>query len=39
VRSQIRALLTKLEASSQLAAVALAWQVAWTPSPAALQAA
>jgi two-component system nitrate/nitrite response regulator NarL len=39
VRSQIRALLTKLEAGSQLAAVALAWQVAWAPAPAALQAA
>ncbi|MFC7494602.1 MULTISPECIES: helix-turn-helix transcriptional regulator [unclassified Nocardioides] len=39
VRSQIRALLAKLEASSQLAAVAVAWRVGWTPAPAALTAA
>ena len=39
VRSQIRALLTKLEAGSQLAAVALAWQVGWTPTTSAVPAA
>ncbi|MDF1603566.1 LuxR C-terminal-related transcriptional regulator [Nocardioides sp. YIM 152315] len=39
VRSQIRALLAKLEASSQLSAVALAWQVGWTPSAAVVDAA
>jgi two-component system, NarL family, nitrate/nitrite response regulator NarL len=39
VRSQIRALLGKLETGSQLAAVALAWRVGWRPTPAALAAA
>jgi len=39
VRSHIRALLTKLDASSQLAAVALAWRVGWESSPAVLDAA
>lgn len=39
VRSQIRALLAKLEAGSQLAAVALAWRVGWTPATTAVPAA
>ena len=39
VRSHIRALLTKLGASSQLAAVCLAWDVGWHPAPAVLVAA
>ncbi|MBA2954261.1 hypothetical protein GON03_08000 [Nocardioides sp. MAH-18] len=39
VRSHIRALLTKLDASSQLAAVALAWRVGWQSSPAVRDAA
>lgn len=39
VRSQIRALLTKLETGSQLAAVALAWRVGWVPTGAAASAA
>lgn len=33
VRSQIRAVLLKLDVNSQLAAVALARQVGWTPTP------
>ena len=36
VRSQIRTVLTKLEAGSQLAAVAQAWQVGWSPTTLAL---
>ena len=39
VRSQIRTLLCKLEAGSQLAAVAQAWQVGWSPTSFALRAA
>ncbi len=39
VRSHIRGLLTKLDSSSQLAAVALAWRVGWQPPLAALRAA
>lgn len=39
VRSQIRALLTKLEAGSQLAAVALAWRAGWSPVAATVPAA
>lgn len=39
VRSHIRSLLSKLEASSQLSAVALAWHVGWRPTLAALAAA
>lgn len=39
VRSHIRSLLTKLDASSQLAAVALAWRVGWQSPPAVLDAA
>jgi DNA-binding NarL/FixJ family response regulator len=39
VRSQIRTVLTKLEASSQLAAAALAWQAGWMPAEVTLRAA
>jgi len=38
VRSHIRATLGKLETTSQLSAVALAWHVEWQPPPAALAA-
>lgn len=39
VRSQIRTVLTKLDSTTQLAAVAQAWSVNWRPAPATLAAA